>query len=193
MTAAVRLQTAPKTPSPSPAIPVLQKTANKRWPPMANRSALPYKLTVISKEKLAREATAPDPDLRRCVAHFRLHCGSVEWTEKDMKSRISSFEFEDTDSEDEKDECDQTVAAAKIEFTEIKLNTPPSCGPTIETVEIEVEVETVSPAASSSPPPSPHLSPDNGLLDKSRNCLEATSKHFWPSGGACISVSPIVG
>ncbi|KAJ5218539.1 uncharacterized protein N7498_000638 [Penicillium cinerascens] len=99
MTTAVSIVT-PKSPKPSHSVP-FQKNANKRWPPMANRNALPYKLTVISKEKLAREATAPDPSLRRCVAHFRLHCGSVLWTENDMKSRISSFEFEETDEEDE--------------------------------------------------------------------------------------------
>lgn len=55
---------------------------------MAN-DALPDKLTATSKEKLAREATAPDPDLRRCVAHFRLHCVSVQSTEK---PRTSGFQ-----------------------------------------------------------------------------------------------------
>ncbi|KAJ5201384.1 uncharacterized protein N7498_006047 [Penicillium cinerascens] len=53
---------------------------------MANDNALLYKLTATSKEKLAREATAPDPDLRRCVAHFRLHCFSVQSTEKPCTS-----------------------------------------------------------------------------------------------------------
>ncbi|KAJ5527574.1 hypothetical protein N7513_011733 [Penicillium frequentans] len=93
----------PATPPQRPSLLAFQKNTRKRWPPMANRNALPYKLTVISKEKLAREATAPDPDLRRCVAHFRLHCGSVLWTENDMKSRISSFEFEESESESEDD------------------------------------------------------------------------------------------
>ncbi|KAJ5107433.1 hypothetical protein N7456_004108 [Penicillium angulare] len=102
MTVAIGINT-PATPSPRPSLPNFQKNVRKRWPPMANRNALPYKLTVISKEKLAREATAPDPDLRRCVAHFRLHCGSVLWTENDMKSRISSFEFEESESESEDD------------------------------------------------------------------------------------------
>lgn len=192
MTVAVHIPTTPASPYPPAALPVLQKTANKRWPPMANRSTLPYKLTAISKEKLAREATAPDPDLRRCVAHFRLHCGSVEWTEKDMKSRISSFEFED-DSEDEKDESDQKTEAklaTKDEFTEVKINPPGSSKPVIETVEVEVMVETL-PSRPSSPPLSPK--PENRLLDKSRNCLEASSKHFWPSGGACIAVPPVIG
>jgi len=86
---------------------------------MANRNALPYKLTVISKEKLAREATAPDPSLRRCVAHFRLHCGSVLWTENDMKSRISSFEFEETDEEDEaEDEKQETPKFVNVPVVE---------------------------------------------------------------------------
>ncbi|KAJ5279804.1 hypothetical protein N7478_005176 [Penicillium angulare] len=102
MTVAIGINT-PATPSPRPSLPNFQKNVRKRWPPMANRNALPYKLTVISKEKLAREATAPDPDLRRCVAHFRIHCGTVLWTENDMKSRISSFEFEESESESEDD------------------------------------------------------------------------------------------
>lgn len=105
----------PATPSPRPSLPNFPKYTRKRWPPMANRNALPYKLTVISKEKLAREATAPDPDLRRCVAHFRLHCGSVLWTENDMKSRISSFEFEESESEPEsEDDIDHKKFESRI-------------------------------------------------------------------------------
>ncbi|OQD68667.1 hypothetical protein PENDEC_c032G03205 [Penicillium decumbens] len=117
MTTATRIVT-PKSPKPSHSVP-FQRNANKRWPPMANRNALPYKLTVISKEKLAREATAPDPSLRRCVAHFRLHCGSVLWTENDMKSRISSFEFEETDEEDEaEDEKQETPKFVNVPVVE---------------------------------------------------------------------------
>ena len=44
---------------------------NKRWPPLADRTSLPYKLTSLSRQKLAREATAPNPDIRRCLGHFR--------------------------------------------------------------------------------------------------------------------------
>ncbi|KAJ5691198.1 hypothetical protein N7488_011933 [Penicillium malachiteum] len=113
MTVAIGIDT-PAKPSPRPSLPNFPKYTKKRWPPMANRNALPYKLTVISKEKLAREATAPDPDLRRCVAHFRLHCGSVLWTENDMKSRMSSFEFEESESESE-DDYDHKKIESKIQ------------------------------------------------------------------------------
>ncbi|KAJ6036328.1 hypothetical protein N7540_000607 [Penicillium herquei] len=114
MTVAIGIET-PATPSPRPSLPNFPKYTKKRWPPMANRNALPYKLTVISKEKLAREATAPDPDLRRCVAHFRLHCGSVLWTENDMKSRMSSFEFEESESESEDDYDHKKMIESKIQ------------------------------------------------------------------------------
>ncbi len=151
---------------------------------MANRNALPYKLTHLSKEKLAREATAPDPDLRRCVAHFRLHCGSVSWTENDMKSRISSFDFEDTDEEDEMDEIKNTELPvlrnrAPANETPVKVTEQISCNP-------EPVAVAAPPASSSSPENSEH-----GFLEKGRNCLEATSKHLW-TGGACI-VSPMAG
>lgn len=175
MTVAIGIET-PTTPKPSHVVPLLREKTNKRWPPMANRNTLPYKLTLISKEKLAREATAPDPCLRRCVAHFRLHCGSVQWTENDMKSRISSFEFEETDEEDEDDgpeeKNEMELSQTQETFVEIKIT------------------ETTSDAASrpSIPPPPPQLSPENGLLDQSRNCIEMSSKNF-----CCVSVLPIAG
>lgn len=175
-------QKAPKTPKPTASVPIVQ---NKRWPPMANRNALPYKLTHLSKEKLAREATAPDPDLRRCVAHFRLHCGSVMWTENDMKSRISSFDFEDTDDEDEMEDM------KNAELPVLKSRTPPA----ESKVEITKESESPSPepvavAAAPATQPSPEHS-EHGFLEKGRNCLEATSKHLW-TGGSCM-VGPIAG
>ncbi|KAI9928815.1 hypothetical protein ASPWEDRAFT_346482 [Aspergillus wentii DTO 134E9] len=78
---------------------------NKRWPPLADKTSLPFKLTALSRQKLAREATAADPDIRRCLGHFRLHCTSMEWAQKDMTSRINSFDLEDdTESEDEEEE-----------------------------------------------------------------------------------------
>ncbi|KAJ5946487.1 hypothetical protein N7454_003326 [Penicillium verhagenii] len=115
-----------------------RNTRNKRWPPMANRNALPYKLTVISKEKLAREATAPDPDLRRCVAHFRLHCGSVLWTENDMKSRISSFEFEESESESEDDSEHKRMNELKLRQKSLQKSQKSSQN-TIVTVQITPE------------------------------------------------------
>ncbi|KAJ5561956.1 hypothetical protein N7535_003582 [Penicillium sp. DV-2018c] len=177
-------QRAPKTPKPTASVPIVQ---NKRWPPMANRNALPYKLTHLSKEKLAREATAPDPDLRRCVAHFRLHCGSVSWTENDMKSRISSFDFEDTDEEDEMDDM------KNAELPVLRRNTAPANEASIEVTQISCQPEP-EPAAVAAPPastPSPENSSEHGFLEKGRNCLEATSKHLW-TGGSCI-VSPMAG
>jgi hypothetical protein len=170
MTIALGLGT-PATPKPARAVPNFTKNTNKRWPPMANRNALPYKLTVISKEKLTREATAPDPNLRRCVAHFRLHCGSVLWTENDMKSRISSFDFEETDEEDENDlpeikiQSETKNAFVRVEATEIPMNT-----------------ESVASQSS-------QLSPDDGLFPDQSHCIEMTSKNNF----CCISVSPIAG
>lgn len=176
-------QRTPKTPKPTASVPIPQK---KRWPPMANRNALPYKLTHLSKEKLAREATAPDPDLRRCVAHFRLHCGSVMWTENDMKSRISSFDFEDTDEEDEMDD----MKNAELPMPKIRA---PANEPQIEITnqQISISTEPVAVPPPTASPPSPEHSPENGFLEKGRNCLEATSKHLW-TGGSCM-VSPIAG
>ncbi|KAJ5926646.1 hypothetical protein N7516_008419 [Penicillium verrucosum] len=177
-------QKTPKTPKPTASVPIIQ---NKRWPPMANRNALPYKLTHLSKEKLAREATAPDPDLRRCVAHFRLHCGSVSWTENDMKSRISSFDFEDTDDEDDVDEIN-------TELPVLRNRAPANETPVEATEQISIKSEPVAvvatPAAPASPT-TPENSTEHGFLEKGRNCLEATSKHLW-TGGSCM-VSPIAG
>lgn len=153
---------------------------------MANRNALPYKLTHLSKEKLAREATAPDPDLRRCVAHFRLHCGSVMWTENDMKSRISSFDFEETDEEDEMEDMEN------VELPVLKSRVPPT-EPEVERTELPTQ-EPVAVAATPATQPATQTSPEHsehGFLEKGRNCLEATSKHLW-TGGSCM-VSPIAG
>ena len=166
MTVALGLKT-PATPKPAPAVPNFTKNTNKRWPPMANRNALPYKLTVISKEKLTREATAPDPDLRRCVAHFRLHCGSVLWTENDMKSRISSFDFEETDEEDEND------------LPEIKMQSETNAFVRVEATETPVNTELASQSS--------QLSPDDALFPDQSHCIEVTSKNNL----CCISVSPI--
>ena len=166
MTVALGLET-PATPKPAPAVPNFTKNTNKRWPPMANRNALPYKLTVISKEKLTREATAPDPDLRRCVAHFRLHCGSVLWTENDMKSRISSFDFEETDEEDEND------------LPEIKMQSETNAFVRVEATETPVNTELASQSS--------QLSPDDALFPDQSHCIEVTSKNNL----CCISVSPI--
>lgn len=92
----------------SPKFSASNPSMNKRWPPLADKTALPYKLTSLSRQKLAREATAPNPDIRRCLGHFRLHCSSMEWAQKDMTTRINSFELED-DDEDEEEQEEQEV------------------------------------------------------------------------------------
>lgn len=82
-------------------------TMNPRLPPLANKTSLTYKLTSLSKQKLAREATAPDPDIRRCLGHFRLHIMSMEWAQKEMTTRINSFELEDESDEEEEAVVDE--------------------------------------------------------------------------------------
>ncbi|KAJ5098850.1 hypothetical protein N7532_005851 [Penicillium argentinense] len=168
MTVAIGVE--PNSPSPARAEPLFQKNANKRWPPMANRNTLPYKLTVISKEKLTREATAPDPNLRRCVAHFRLHCGSVQWTENDMKSRISSFEFEETDDEEESDDSPADEKEDLIQKTIVR-----------------VQVAEDEKNDASTPPPS-QIPADNGpILVQSQDCIDA------PKNYCCVTVTPLAG
>ncbi|KAI9041637.1 uncharacterized protein KD926_006711 [Aspergillus affinis] len=80
---------------------------NPRLPPLANKTSLTYKLTSLSKQKLAREATAPDPDIRRCLGHFRLHVMSMELAQKEMTTRINSFELEDESDEEEEAVVDE--------------------------------------------------------------------------------------
>ncbi|KAJ5489259.1 hypothetical protein N7539_004149 [Penicillium diatomitis] len=134
----------------------------------------PYKLTVISKEKLAREATAPDPNLRRCVAHFRLHCGSVLWTENDMKSRISSFDFEETDEEDNEDDED--------DLPEIQI--PPrgrSGFVRVDVTESPLDAKVLNTYSASSPPPA------HGLFANESHCVDTGSN----SSMCCITVSAV--
>lgn len=101
-----------------------------------------------------------------------------------MKSRISSFEFEETDEEDEdegpeekKFEQHQQLSQPHAQETFVQINI------TETTPESDT---TTSPLTS--PPPSPQLSPENGLFEQGRNCIEIASKNF-----CCISVSPIAG
>lgn len=58
-----------------------------------NENALSHNPTITSKEKLISEGTAPDPDLRRCVAHFRQHYVSFLWTEIASKLAPALFKF----------------------------------------------------------------------------------------------------
>lgn len=89
-----------------------------------------------------------------------------------MKSRISSFEFEETDEEDEGDSPDEKQEIDQSQkqdaFVEIKIT----------------EAKPESNAVSS--PPSQLSS--NALFDQGSQCIEMNSKNF-----CCISVSPIAG
>lgn len=163
---------------------------NKRLPPLADRSSLSYKLTNLSKQKLAREATAPDPDIRRCLGHFRMHCMSVEFAQQEMATKITSFEFED-DSESEDEEA-QTPAEEQKDI-ESSTTATVTVTPAPTPVEPEVQVEVVeSPTKDSEKDIQVHVEvisdddKDAGLVDKSRRCLEKAQ--IWPSPAQCIPV-----
>ncbi|KAL4905895.1 hypothetical protein BDW74DRAFT_152240 [Aspergillus multicolor] len=177
---------------------------NKRFPPLADRTSLSYKLTNLSKQKLAREATAPDPDIRRCLHHFRMHILSVEWAQQETASKITSFEFED-DSESEDEESTQNKTAQIQRKLESIAPTPALTA--TESVEIEVETQTESPSPKEEEqtihvhfevvPQPQHQQPvqtaltvseekekDDGLMDKGQRCLEKA----WPSPVQCMPV-----
>ncbi|KAL4924370.1 uncharacterized protein BDV17DRAFT_284747 [Aspergillus undulatus] len=172
---------------------------NKRLPPLADRSSLSYRLTNLSKQKLAREATAPDPDIRRCLGHFRMHVLSVEFAQQEMATKITSFEFED-DSESEDEEAQSEQKQGSITTTTTSTSTTPS------QPEVEGEVETQETACSTSTtkdsdqtihvhfevvnptPLSEEKDKDAGIVDKGRRCLEKAQKPFWPSPAQCMPV-----
>jgi hypothetical protein len=66
------------------------------------------KLADLSKQKLWKEASTGDPDLRRCLGHHRLLRRSVQEAQEDMKRYLGKVvEYEDdSDDEDEIDEID---------------------------------------------------------------------------------------
>ncbi|KAE8150082.1 hypothetical protein BDV25DRAFT_155154 [Aspergillus avenaceus] len=175
---------------------------NKRWPPLADKTSLPYKLTTLSRQKLAREATAPDPDIRRCLGHFRLHCMSMEWAQKDMTTRINSFELEDDESEEEEEDSQrdeekkQQDADADSSSDEEKnenskdLEKNKSADADKPSDKEPVQVTFTVSFEQSAPPTPSEKEEKEGLLEKGRNCLEKTvqRKHFWPSPGQCLPV-----
>lgn len=196
--------------SPTTTAPSTATTMNKRFPPLADRSSLSYKLTNLSKQKLAREATAPDPDIRRCLHHFRMHCLSVEWAQQETASKITSFEFED-DSESEDEEAHQGKAEQlqqKLDSLSPSLTPAPTPAPTEPEVQavnepesppppkeadqtIHVHFEVAAPASTStsaaaSAPLSDEKEKDaaGGIVDKGRRCLEKA----WPSPAQCMPV-----
>jgi hypothetical protein len=168
---------------------------NKRWPPLADKTSLPYRLTTLSKQKLAREATAPDPDIRRCLGHFRLHCTSMEWAQRDMTSRINSFDL-DSDSEDEEEIHDDEVPeepAPEVESPVEKASTviiAESSAKEETTLHVSFEVVSSVPASAPTPSTSSTEQEKESLLEKGRSCLEKTvqMKHFWPARGPCLPV-----
>ena len=88
-----------------------------------------------------------------------------------MKSRISSFDFEETDEEDEND------------LPEIK--------PQFETKNAFVRVEATDTSIDTAVGTSqlPQVSPDHGLFPDQSHCIEVTSKNTL----CYISVSPVAG
>ncbi|KAL2858353.1 hypothetical protein BJX68DRAFT_262880 [Aspergillus pseudodeflectus] len=171
-------------------------STNKRLPPLADRSSLTYKLTNLSKQKLAREATAPDPDIRRCLVHFRLHCRSIEWAQQEAATKITSFEFEDDESEDEEAKEEQqereeasspvtiTVTPPEPEAVQAQQAEEVSSTTTIPSKEdqtILVHFEVVAPM-------SDEKKEDAGIVDKGRRCIEKAQNGFWPSPGQCMPV-----
>ncbi|KAL2872042.1 uncharacterized protein BJX67DRAFT_341344 [Aspergillus lucknowensis] len=171
---------------------------NKRLPPLANRSSLTYKLTNLSKQKLAREATAPDPDIRRCLGHFRLHCLSMEWAQQEMATKITAIEFEDDDESEEETEKEEkhkepreeeasspvtiTTTAPEPEAAETPSTTTTTTKESEQTIQVSFEIVNSL---------SEEEEKDTGIVDKSRRCIEA-QKPFWPSPGQCLPV-PITG
>ncbi|PWY83122.1 hypothetical protein BO94DRAFT_424188, partial [Aspergillus sclerotioniger CBS 115572] len=169
---------------------------NKRWPPLADKTSLPYKLTTLSRQKLAREATAPDPDIRRCLGHFRLHCMSMEWAQKDMTTRINSFDLEDDESESEEEDREDEERKGPEDRkdedqdrqTSSKDNEPTekTSEPEKTTVHVSFHVSAPAPVSTDKK----EEKKEEGLLEKGRSCLEKTvqRKNFWPSPGQCLPV-----
>ncbi|KAI9371415.1 hypothetical protein BJX61DRAFT_543722 [Aspergillus egyptiacus] len=162
---------------------------NKRLPPLADRASLPYKLTNLSKQKLAREATAPDPDIRRCLSHFRLHVRSIEWAQQEVATKITSLEYEDDDESEEE-------AALEEHPDEQDVSAAATAAPTPVEPEAKPQLELPSPKEPEQQPLQVHFEvvttekgndkDAGGIVDKGRRCLEKTQKPFWPSPGQCM-------
>ncbi|KAJ0421274.1 hypothetical protein BJY00DRAFT_110388 [Aspergillus carlsbadensis] len=75
------------------------------------------KLADLSKQKLWKEASTGDPDLRRCLGHHRLLRRSIQEAQEDMKRYLGEVvEYEDeTDDEDEIDVEEYAVEAETME------------------------------------------------------------------------------
>lgn len=184
-------------------------TLNKRFPPLADRTSLPHRLTGLSRQKLAREATAPDPDVRRCLAHFRLHVASMEWTSKDVRSQISSVELEEEEDDEDEDanqkarELEERLSrqsGADVKKKEEKSDEsqpqPQQSSPAPDVVRVSFHVQRPAsnddesvqqeqPQHQQEQPQQQEQQPpspprkDDGIIERSRSCLEKTGQKHF--------------
>ncbi|GIK07288.1 hypothetical protein Aspvir_002947 [Aspergillus viridinutans] len=77
------------------------RTLNPRIPPIArqNVSILTCRIAIISRDKLRKEKSAKNPDLRRCVAHNSLLRRSMEEAHHNIRKNIASLRFEDDEDD----------------------------------------------------------------------------------------------
>ncbi|OJJ68846.1 hypothetical protein ASPBRDRAFT_46123 [Aspergillus brasiliensis CBS 101740] len=75
---------------------------NTRIPPMARRSVSPFpcRMAVLSRDKLQKEASTKNPDLRRCLAHHTLLNRSLEAAQQDVRRRMAAFHLDEEDDDD---------------------------------------------------------------------------------------------
>ncbi|KAL2844168.1 hypothetical protein BJY01DRAFT_248289 [Aspergillus pseudoustus] len=67
-------------------------------------SARCTKLATLSKQKLSKETSTGDPDLRRCLGHHRLLRRSIQEAQEDMKRYLGEVVQYESDSDDEEEE-----------------------------------------------------------------------------------------
>jgi hypothetical protein len=77
------------------------RSLNPRIPPIARQSVsiLPCRIAIISRDKLRKETSTKNPDLRRCVAHNSLLRRSMEEAHHNIRKRMASLRFEDDDDD----------------------------------------------------------------------------------------------
>ncbi|KAL3461162.1 hypothetical protein BJX64DRAFT_261430 [Aspergillus heterothallicus] len=82
---------------------------NSRLPPilLARKNKEPAtslgctQLATLSKQKLSKEASTGDPDLRRCLGHHRLLRRSIQEAQEDMKRYLDEVVEYESDSDDD--------------------------------------------------------------------------------------------
>jgi hypothetical protein len=123
----------------------------------------------------------------------------MEWAQKDMTTRINSFELEDDESEEEED-SERDLKQAKLDSLKKESNAAEKESKDMETKakeaangnydDKEAAQVTFTVTFDQADPTSPSADKEReekGLLEKGRSCLEKT-KHFWPSPAQCIPV-----